>query len=69
MAESLRLAAVLLQPFMPGAVAQIQTVLGYKPTGILAEELGWGGRLAGSKVAASLVLFPRIQAEDTPVKS
>ena len=69
MAESLRLAAVLLQPFMPGAVAQIQTVLGYKPTGILAEELGWGGRLAGSKVAASLVLFPRIQAEATPVKS
>jgi methionyl-tRNA synthetase len=69
MAESLRLAAVLLQPFMPGAVAKIQSVLGYQPAGALAEELVWGGRLAGSKVEASLVLFPRIQAEASPVKS
>lgn len=69
MAESLRLAAVLLRPFMPGAVDKIQSVLGYEPKGSFSEEQNWGGRLAGCKVAASLVLFPRIQAEATPVQS
>ncbi|MCF7686713.1 MAG: methionine--tRNA ligase [Cephaloticoccus sp.] len=69
MAEALRLATGYLLPFMPGAVEKIHGVLGYQPGENWAEELAWGGRLQGNRVAASLVLFPRIQAEKTPVKS
>ena len=59
MAEALRLAAVALRPVMPVATARIGAVLGYTPSGTWSEELAWGGRLAGSRVEASLVLFPR----------
>jgi methionyl-tRNA synthetase len=58
-AEALRLASVALRPVMPGASAKIAAVLGSAPRGTWSEELVWGGTLAGSKVAASLVLFPR----------
>jgi methionyl-tRNA synthetase len=59
MAEALRLASVALRPVMPGAMERINGVLGYHPAGAWLGELEWGGRLAGSKVAAALVLFPR----------
>jgi methionyl-tRNA synthetase len=59
MAEALRLASVALRPVMPGATERINGVLGYHPAGAWPGELEWGGRLAGSKVAAALVLFPR----------
>jgi methionyl-tRNA synthetase len=59
MAEALRLASVALRPVMPGATAKIASVLGYEPSGTWLEELRWGGRMAGAKVAPSLVLFPR----------
>ncbi len=59
MAEALRLASVALRPVMPGATDKINAVLGYTPAGTWSEELAWDGRLAASKVAQSLVLFPR----------
>jgi methionyl-tRNA synthetase len=59
MAEALRLASVALRPVMPGATARIDSVLGYHPSGAWLDELAWGGRLAGAKVAPALVLFPR----------
>lgn len=64
MAESLRLSATLLQPFMPGVTEKIHGVLGYVPGAVWKDELVWDGRLAGNKVAESLVLFPRIQPSD-----
>ncbi|HEY1792207.1 MAG TPA: methionine--tRNA ligase [Opitutaceae bacterium] len=59
MAEALRLAAVALRPVMPRASQRIGAALGYAPSGTWAEEMEWGGRLAGSRPEASLVLFPR----------
>jgi methionyl-tRNA synthetase len=58
-AEALRLAAAALRPVMPVATGKIDSVLGNSPSGTWAEELIWGHRLEGSKVAESLVLFPR----------
>jgi len=77
MAEALRLAAALLRPIIPSAVTKIEAALGYTPSGAgdgqhgsadaWAAECEWGSRLTGAKVAASLVLFPRIQAADSAV--
>ena len=67
MAEALRLAAVALRPVMPGATEKINDVLGYRPSGAWRDELAWGDRLSGSKVAPALVLFPRpAPAEKAP---
>jgi methionyl-tRNA synthetase len=59
MAEALRLTAALLQAVMPATTEKINAVLGYTPGTVWREELVWGARLTGSKVAAALVLFPR----------
>jgi methionyl-tRNA synthetase len=59
MAESLRLASVALRPVMPAASEKLLAALGAKPTESWADELVWGERLAGSEVAAALVLFPK----------
>ena len=59
MAESLRLAVALLQHVMPAAAARINGVLGYAPGARWRDELVWGNRLAGNRVAEALVLFPR----------
>jgi methionyl-tRNA synthetase len=59
MAEALRLASVALRPIMPAATDRINGVLGYRPAGTWLGELEWGSRLAGSRVEAALVLFPR----------
>jgi methionyl-tRNA synthetase len=59
MAEALRLASAALRPVMPGATDRINGVLGCQPRGAWLDELVWGGRMAGARVAQSLVLFPR----------
>jgi methionyl-tRNA synthetase len=51
---------------MPDAVAKINAVLGYTPGATWSEELVWGARLTGSKVAESLVLFPRPAPPEKP---
>ncbi len=64
MAEALRLAVALLLAVMPATAEKINAVLGYAPGPAWRDELHWGGRLAGRKVAGSLVLFPRPQPAD-----
>jgi methionyl-tRNA synthetase len=61
MAEALRLAATALRPVMPATSDQIHSVLGAAAGPDWRADLAWGGRLAGNKTAASLVLFPRPQ--------
>ena len=59
MAESLRLAVALIQHVTPATTEKINAVLGHKPGSVWRDELIWGTRLNGAKVAPSLVLFPR----------
>jgi methionyl-tRNA synthetase len=69
MAEALRLGAALLQAVMPTTTEKINAVLGYTPGASWRDELVWGSRLAGKKVAEALVLFPRPQpADKAPAK-
>ncbi|MBL9204789.1 MAG: methionine--tRNA ligase [Opitutaceae bacterium] len=62
MAEALRLGVTLLAAVMPGTTRKIQGVLGYTPGSVWADELVWGNRLTGCKVAATAILFPRATA-------
>jgi methionyl-tRNA synthetase len=59
MAEALRLGVALLQHVTPSTTAKINGVLGHTPGENWRDELVWGGKLNGAKVAPSLVLFPR----------
>jgi methionyl-tRNA synthetase len=59
MAEALRLSANALRPVMPGTADRIESVLGQAASGPWAEAFAWGDRLAGARVAAGLVLFPK----------
>ena len=59
MAEALRLAVGLMQHVTPSTTEKIYAVLGYSPASDWREELNWGAKLTGSKVAEALVLFPR----------
>ena len=63
MAEALRLAVALIQHVTPETTKKINGVLGYTPGANWREELVWGTKLNGAKVAASLVLFPRPTTE------
>ncbi len=59
MAEALRLAVALIQHVTPATTERINAVLGYKPVSVWRDELVWGTKLTGAKVAPALVLFPR----------
>jgi methionyl-tRNA synthetase len=59
MAEALRLGVALIQHVTPATTAKINEVLGYVPGDGWLDELHWGQKLNGAKVAAALVLFPR----------
>jgi methionyl-tRNA synthetase len=59
MAEALRLAVALIQHVTPATTEKINAVLGHTPGPVWRDELNWGTRLTGAKVAAALVLFPR----------
>ena len=41
------------------SVEKINAVLGYQPGAAWRDELNWGAKLNGAKVAPALVLFPR----------
>jgi methionyl-tRNA synthetase len=64
--EALRLSAAALRPVMPATSARIASVLGCPPSGSWAEELAWGRRLEGCRVAEALVLFPKPAPEKAP---
>ena len=59
MAEALRLAVTLIRHVTPASTDRILGVLGYTPGATWRDELAWGAKLTGAKVAESLVLFPR----------
>ncbi len=59
MAEALRLAVALIQHVTPATTEKINAVLGYQPGATWRDELNWGEKLNGAKVAPALVLFPR----------
>jgi methionyl-tRNA synthetase len=59
MAEALRLGATLLAPVMPATTGKIHAALGHTAAPKWSDELQWGSSLAGAKVQAGLVLFPR----------
>jgi methionyl-tRNA synthetase len=65
MAEALRLGTALLTAVMPATVEKINGVLGYTPGASWRDELVWGGKLTGMKVAEALVLFPRPEKPKT----
>jgi len=67
MAEALRLAVALIQHVTPSTTEKINAVLGHTPGAVWRDELVWGGKLTGVKVAESLVLFPR-PAPPAPAK-
>ncbi|MEO5960357.1 MAG: methionine--tRNA ligase [Opitutaceae bacterium] len=71
MAEALRLAVAAMQHVTPATTEKINSVLGYVPTpgGAWSEELNWGEKLNGAKVAGALVLFPRPEKPAAPVKA
>ena len=70
MAEALRLAVALIQHVTPSTTRKINEVLGYTPGTVWHDELNWGTKLNGAKVAPTLVLFPRPQpADKAPAKS
>jgi methionyl-tRNA synthetase len=69
MAEALRLAVALIGHVTPATTARINEVLGHVPGDNWRDELHWGLKLQGAKVAPALVLFPRpAPAEKAPAK-
>ena len=69
MAEALRLSVAMIQHVTPATTAKINSVLGYEPGPNWRDELNWGAKLNGAKVAESLVLFPRPEKpEKIPAK-
>jgi methionyl-tRNA synthetase len=62
-AEALRLGVSLLPCVMPETTTKIHAVLGYTMGPVWKDELVWGNRLTGSKVAETAILFPRPQPE------
>jgi len=59
MAEALRCGVGLLTAVMPETSQKIYGVLGYQPGSVWSDELVWGNKLAGNKVAETAILFPR----------
>ncbi len=58
-AEALRLATALLAPAMPATVDKVRAGLGLGPLARWEGELEWGARLAGAKLGAVDILFPK----------
>ena len=53
------LAVAAIQHVTPATTEKINAVLGYTPGTSWTDELVWGTKLNGAKVATALVLFPR----------
>jgi methionyl-tRNA synthetase len=68
LAETLRLIAVHLTPFLPAIGAQILAQLGVTQPGTVAlpENQSWGSTLAGTSVATAKPIIPRIEVTSPP---
>ncbi|TVR47478.1 MAG: methionine--tRNA ligase [Puniceicoccaceae bacterium] len=67
MAEAIRLALSLLGPVMPETREKGFQLLGSGPADTWENELAWGDSLAGSRLAAPTILFPRPGPDLAPV--
>ena len=63
LAESLRIIAILLVPFLTGTPQKMFAQLGVNGKQSAIESLAWGGSVPGSTVHKGEALFPRIDAE------
>jgi len=63
LAESCRILAVLLSPFLPGTSQKIYTQLGLGPTPGQLSAATWGGLTAGQVIGEPAPLFPRRDVE------
>jgi methionyl-tRNA synthetase len=61
-AEGVRLAAVMLSPFLPATSRRLNEALGLPPKDPSREDLRWGGLPLSAPVAETLTLFPRADA-------
>lgn len=62
-AEALRLLAIYLAPFIPGAAEQMNAQLGLPPPapGDWRDRTSWGGLVPGTKVERARPIFPRLE--------
>ncbi|PKM40020.1 MAG: methionine--tRNA ligase [Firmicutes bacterium HGW-Firmicutes-9] len=63
LAESLRIVAVLLTPFLTSTPAKMFVQLGTAPAQASLNAVAWGGSVPGSQVHKGEALFPRIDVE------
>ena len=60
LAESLRVVAEALRPFLPRTAGDIAAQLGVEPDAGWPAALAWDGRVAGAHVGEPRPLFPRL---------
>jgi methionyl-tRNA synthetase len=65
-AEGVRLAATAYAPFMPEISARVLALLGQPPVERWEGQLAWGERLTGAILGEKAILFPKIEAPDSP---
>ena len=63
LAESLRIVAILLTPYLTSTPAKMLAQLGTAPAQSSIESIAWGGSVPGSVVHKGEALFPRIDVE------
>lgn len=63
LAESLRIVAILLTPYLTSTPQKMFAQLGTAPAQSTIESIAWGGSIPGSTVHKGEALFPRIDAE------
>jgi len=63
LAESLRIVAILLTPYLTSTPQKMFAQLGTAPAQSTIESIAWGGSVPGSTVHKGESLFPRIDAE------
>ena len=63
LAESLRIVAILLTPYLTSTPAKMLVQLGTAPEQSSIETIAWGGSVPGSVVHKGEALFPRIDVE------
>lgn len=63
LAESLRIVAILLTPYLTSTPAKMFAQLGTAPAQASLDAVAWGGSVPGSQVHKGEALFPRIDVE------
>ncbi|MDX6645768.1 MAG: methionyl-tRNA synthetase [Miltoncostaeaceae bacterium] len=61
LAEGLRIAAILLWPFIPGSAERALRALGQPPEAVALALAAWGAGQGGARVAPAGPLFPRME--------